>query len=66
MRLFRFQHPRGGHLLPHERHREADSRGPGLPQGRHARVTERGDNRRHPERESVSNITKETLICTEL
>ena len=46
-------------LLPHVRHREADSLGPGLPQGRHARVPERGDDRRHPE--SVSTITKETL-----
>ena len=48
MRLFRFQHPSGGHLLPHERHREADPVGPGLPQGLHARLPERGDDRRHP------------------
>ena len=51
MRLFRFQHPgpRGGHLLPHERHREAEPRGQGLPQGHHARLPERGDYRRHPD-----------------
>ena len=64
MCLFRFQHPRGVHLLPHERHREADHRGPGLPQGLHARLPERGDDRRHPE--SVSAMTRETLICTVL
>ena len=48
-------HPRVRHL-PHERHRhrEADAREPGLPQGWHARLPERGDNRRHPE--SVSDL----------
>ena len=40
-RLFRFQHSRGGHLLPHERHREAEPRGLGLTQARHARLPER-------------------------
>ena len=66
MLLFRFQHPCGGHLLPHERHRhrEADARGPGLPQGRHARLPERGDDRLHPV--SVSAMTRDTLICTVL
>ena len=44
----RGQHPRV-RLLPHERHREADPRGPGLKQGRHARLPEHGDDRRHPE-----------------
>ena len=65
MRLFRFQHPgpRSGHLLPRERHREAEPRGPGLLQGRHARLPEHEDDRRHPDLpESVSVITRETLI----
>ena len=50
MRLFRFQHPgpRGGHLL-RERHCEAEPRGQGLPQGRHPRLPERGDDHRHPD-----------------
>ena len=61
MRLFRFQHPRGGHLLPHERHREAEPRGPGRPQDQHAPLPERGDDHRHPE---VSAIKRETLICS--
>ena len=58
--------PRGGHLLPHERHRhrEANPREPGLPQGRHARLQEGGEEPRHPE--SVSAIPRETLICTVL
>ena len=67
MRLFRFQHPgpRGGHLLPHKRHREADPRGPGRQQGQHARLPERGEeDRRHPE--NVSATTRETLIRTVL
>ena len=64
MRLFRFQHPRGGHLLPYERHLEEDPRVTGRPQGQHARLLEPGDNRRHPE--SVSAMTRETLICTVL
>ena len=53
MRLFRFQHPgpHGGHLLSHERHREADPRDPGRQQGRHALVPELGDDRRHPDLE---------------
>ena len=55
---------RGGHLLPHERHREAEPRGSGLPQGQHARLPEPGDDRRHSE--SVSAMTRETLICTVL
>ena len=55
MCLFRFQHPRGVHLLPHERHREPDPRAPGLPPGLHARLPERGEeDRRHPD--SVSAI----------
>ena len=58
MLLFRFQHSRGGHLFPHERNREAEPRGPGRPQGQHARLPERGDNRRHPE---VSAIKRERL-----
>ena len=66
MLLLRFQYPRGGHLLLHERHRhrEAEPQGPGLVQGRHARLPERGDDRRHPV--SVSAMTRETLICTVL
>ena len=64
MRLFRFQHLRGGHLLLYERHREEDPLVPGRPQGQHARLLECGDNRRHPE--SVSAMTRETLICTVL
>ena len=53
MGLFQFQHSRGGHLLLHERHRhrEADSQGPGRQQGRHARLPERRDGRRHPDLE---------------
>ena len=38
-----------GHFLPHERHREADRRGQGRLQGQHARLTEREEDRRHPE-----------------
>ena len=49
MRLFRLQHLRGAHLLPHERHREADPRGPGRQQGQHARLPEREGDRRHPD-----------------
>ena len=30
-------------------HRKADPRGPGIPQGHHARLPEGGDHRRHPE-----------------
>ena len=54
--------PRARHL-PHERYREDEPQEPGRPQGRHARVQERGDDCRHPE--SVS-ATRETLICTVL
>ena len=43
---------------------EADHRGPGLPQGRHAQLQEGGEEPRHPE--NVSAITRETLICTVL
>ena len=61
MLLFRFQHPGGGHLLPHERHREAEPRGPGRPQGQHAPLPERGDDHRHPE---VSAIKRDSdLFC---
>ena len=62
MRFFRFQHHHGGHLLPHERHREAEPQGPGLPQGLHAQLPERGDDRRHPE--SVSAMRDFDLYCT--
>ena len=48
MRLFRFQHPRGGHLLAHVRHRGAEPRGPGRPHGQHARVVEREEDRALP------------------
>ena len=43
---------------------EAAPLGPGLPQGRHARLQEGGEEPRHPE--SVSAIPRETLICTVL
>ena len=62
MRLFRFQPSRGGHLLPHVRHREADPQVPGRPHGQHARVAEREEDRGHPG--SVSTITRETLYRT--
>ena len=45
--------------------REAEPQGPGLLQGRHARLPEREEeDRRHPE--SLSTVTRETLICTVL
>ena len=62
MRLFRFQPSRGGHLLPHVRHREADPQVPGRPHGQHARVAEREEDRGHPG--SVSTITRETWYKT--
>ena len=56
------QHPRVRNsprvrLLPLGRHREAEHRGLGLPQGRHARLPERGEDRGHPEL-----VRRETLI----
>ena len=41
--------------------REAAPRGQDGPQGQHARLQEREEDRRHPE--SVSAMTRETLIC---
>ena len=63
MLLFRFQHPRGGHLLPHERHREAEPRGPGRPQGQHAPLPERGDDHRHPEVSAIKRERDSDLFC---
>ena len=61
--------PASRHRRPREMHdllqREAEPQGPGLLQGRHARLPERGEEyRRYPE--SVSATTRETLICTGL
>ena len=52
---------------PHERnrHREPDPRAPGLTQGQHARLPERGDDRRHPESVSAMTIERDfDLYCT--
>ena len=64
MHLFRFQHLRGSHLLLYERHREEDQRGPRRPQGQHAGVQERGDDRRHPESVSAISVNKNVKSIT--